>query len=101
MKKLTIILLLAASGLMAQINKEQKYFRVVEIFKTEDRKIYFNWSLDSVETYKTKNNMAAYGKGAILQVESKFMTPKEAEKANKRNENKKKRANYPNIKDIN
>lgn len=98
MKNLIIIFLLASSSLMAQ-NKEQKYYRVVEYFKSEERYIYFNWLLDYAATYKTANT--TYGKGAIMKVESKLMASKEADKANKRNEKKKEKENYPHIKDPN
>jgi len=97
MKTLTFALLILLSN--AAFSQEQKYYRVVEYFKTEDRFIYFNWTTDSATTAYIANTRT--DKGAVYTMETKTMTPKKAKRENERNEKRKERANYPHIKDPN
>ena len=96
MKTLTLALLISL-GTVA-FSQEQKYYRVAEFFKAEDRYIYFHWSTDSAATAKVTNIKAE--KGAIYLMQTKIMTLKQAARENKRNEKRIERANYPHINDI-
>lgn len=98
MKKLIIVLLLASSSLMAQNSKEQKYFRVVEYFKPEEKYTYFHWSTDSAAQAKIANIKTDFG--AYYHLETKVMKPRRARRINKRVDRKLLKDNYQHIKDI-
>ncbi len=98
MKTTIIIAILTASSFLS-FSQEQKHYRIVEYFKSEERMIYFNWSTDSAKTAAALK--VTVGEGAVLKMETKIMTPKKARKENEANERRKRRDNYPHIKDLN